>query len=393
MKKIEHKIIFIYLLVILYVSLVSILFINDITNKYTMIINPLFWLSVFIITIFFTKDGNDRFKGKTDKIQTVLIVGLIYLIFYFISGLFFGYSKSPYSHAITSVIKNIWAFLSIIVFQEYIKSALANNSAKSKLLYVIITIIFILIDINFYKFESNFVSGEVAFKYVSSTLFPIIIKNVLFTYLVIVGGYKTSLALRLPLAFANIMVPIFPDLNWFVSSLYETVLVFVVFITINYVHTSKAERVSKRNIRKQNPIKKIPFILSLFIFVGFVAGFFKYMPVAVMSNSMANLIKRGDVVVVEKLSDKEKTNIKLYDIVEYELDNHIVVHRVIKIEQSKDGKYKFTTKGDYNSAPDNKKVSEEQIIGKVKFKVPKIGYLAVLLNDFFEKTKPNVEMG
>ena len=393
MKKIEHKILFIYLAVVLYVSFCSILFINDIIGKYTMVINPIFWLTIFGVVLYLMKDNEDRFKGKTDKIQTVFIIILGYLIFYFLSGLFFGYSRSPYSHAIISVIKNIWAFLSVIICQEYIRSVLVNNARKSKLFYILIIILFILIEINFYKFESNFISGEIAFKYISATIFPIIVRNILLVYLVSVGGYKASLVYRLPIAFANLILPIFPDLNWFVSALYDTVLPFVVFLQINYLHTKKEERVSRKRIRKQNPIKKIPFIVFLFLFVSFIAGFFKYMPVAVMSNSMANLIKRGDVVVIEKLSDSDIENIKLYDIVEYELDNHIVVHRVIKIEQTKDGKYKFITKGDHNGAPDNKKVSEEQIIGKVKFKIPNVGYPAVLLNDFFESTKPDVEMG
>lgn len=393
MKRINIEIILLYLFIILYISFASILFVDKLVSNYNLIINPIFWFICFIISIYICRDTKIREKAKNDKIQTILIIVLIYLIFYFISGLFFGYSKSPYSHAFISIIKNLWSFLVIIILKEYTRYCLCNNCSKSKLFYALVTILFILTEINFYNVESNFISGESAFKYVSSVIIPLIAENVLFTYLTIVCGYKAVLAYRLPIMFANIILPIFPDLNWFIIALYKLVLSFVCFLSINYIQAKKTERISRRRIKKQNPIKNIPFIITLFIFVGFVAGFFKYMPIAVMSNSMAKLINRGDLVVVEKLNSKEKKNLKQYDIIEYRLGSSIIIHRIIKIEKTSDGEVRYITKGDNNNAADNKYVLEDQVLAKVKFKVPVIGYPIVLLNEFFENTKPDVEMG
>lgn len=391
--KISLRTLFIYVLAILYTVFISILFIDDIVSNYNLIINPIFWILLFGISFYLFKDNKSRIKSKKDKVQTIFIIILLYLIFYFLSGLFFGYSKSPYSHTILGVIKNLWSFVIIIIFQEYVRHILANNCSKRKLFYVLITILFILIEINFYNFENNFISGEASFKYISSILLPIIVRNILFTYLTIECGFEAVLSYRMPIMFANIILPIFPDLNWFIIALYELVLPFICFVIINYMHTKKQERISRRRIRKQNPIKNIPFILILFLFVGFVAGFFKYMPIAVMSNSMANIINRGDMVVVEKLSKQEIKNLKKQDIIEYNLDGDVIIHRIVEIKKQKDGTRKFITMGDNNNAPDNKMVLEKQVIGKVKFKVSYIGYPVVYLNDFFEKTKPNVEMG
>ena len=50
--------------------------------------------------------------------------------------------------------------------------------------------------------------------------------------------------------------------------------------------------------------------------------------------------------------------------------------------------------GDNNNAPDIKKVDEDQILGKVIFTIPKIGYPSIWLNDFFTNNKKiNVETG
>lgn len=393
MKRINIKVVLLYLLIMLYISFVSILYVDKIISKYNILINPISWFIFFLISIYVFKDTKLREKAKTDKIQTIFIIVLLYLIFYFVSGLFFGYSKSPYSHTLISIIKNLWSFLVIIIFKEYTRYCLCNNCSKSRLFYILVTILFILTDISFYNIESNFVSGESAFKYISSVIIPLIAENALFTYLTIVCGYEAVLAYRLPMMFANIMLPIFPDLNWFIITLYKLVLSFVCFLSINYIQTKKIERISRRRIRKQNPIKNIPFIITLFIFVGFIAGFFKYMPIAVMSNSMAKLINRGDLVVVEKLNSQEKKNLKQYDIIEYKLGSNVIIHRIIKIEKTNDGEVRYITKGDNNNAADNKYVLEDQILAKVKFKIPVIGYPIVLLNEFFENTKPDVEMG
>lgn len=393
MKRINPKITSIYIVSIVYTALISILFIEDIITYYNTIINPIAWFIIFLISYYISKDFSIRVRAKKDKVQTVLIIILIYLIFFSLSGLFFGYSKTPYSHSIIGILKNIWSFLLIIIFQEYTRYVLAKNCCKSKLFYFLITVLFILVDINFYNFESNFISGESTFKYISSIILPTIAKNVLFTYLSITGGYHCTLAYRLPLIFTNIMLPIFPDLNWFISSLYELILCFVCFISINYETEKKEKKISKRFIKKNHPTKNIPFIIILLVSIGFISGFFKYMPIAVMSNSMATLINRGDTVIVEKLSKKDIKNLKENDIIEYKLDNSVIIHRIIKIEKNNNGSLKFITKGDNNKQPDNKLVKEDQIIGKIKLKIPLIGYPSVLLNELFEKTKPNVETG
>ena len=95
---------------------------------------------------------------------------------------------------------------------------------------------------------------------------------------------------------------------------------------------------------------------------------------------MKNYINRGDAVIV--LDTKE---IKLYDIIEYKLDKIRVVHRVVSIEKYNNGEILYITKGDNNNVVDKEKVTEDQIVGKVLFKIPYIGYPSVWLNDLFQK--------
>ncbi|HBC85160.1 MAG TPA: signal peptidase I, partial [Clostridiales bacterium] len=127
-------------------------------------------------------------------------------------------------------------------------------------------------------------------------------------------------------------------------------------------------------------IKKYP---PVFVFI---AGLFPYKPVAVMSNSMVPDFYRGYIVISKKIKKDDIKEIKVGDILEYQLESNVIIHRVIEIEE-KDGTRLFTTKGDNNDFPDMKKVEEKQVLGIVKFKIPYAGYPSVWFSEILFKRK------
>lgn len=93
---------------------------------------------------------------------------------------------------------------------------------------------------------------------------------------------------------------------------------------------------------------------------------------------MEKTISKGDVVIV----NKKYNNLKEEDIIAYNYEGKIVVHRINEIIYSnKDSDMYIYTKGDANKEKDKYKVTEEMIIGVVNFKIPLIGYPTVLLNE------------
>ena len=343
MKKIDSKILPVYIFMIFYVIFSTFVSFGKSVEVYTYIINPIVWGILFILCFIYYKNNPLRFRAKNDKVQTIFIFILLYLIIYFSLGLFFGYQRSPYSHSLNGYIKNFIAFFMVVFFREFIRSIFMNNCSKSKLIYAITILLFILVEINFNTLSSAFLSGAEAFKYCCSVLIPLIVKNLLLSYLVVISGYRASMAYTLPLVFFNIILPIFPALDWFMIALCELLLCLCIFINVSRIHEKKTLHLSKRILRKSSPFKKIPTIVLVLLFVLFVAGFFKYVPVAVMSNSMYDLIERGDAVIVSKLSQDELHVLKVGDIIQYKLDNSFVIHRIIHIDK-KNGNLIFTTK-------------------------------------------------
>ena len=89
----------------------------------------------------------------------------------------------------------------------------------------------------------------------------------------------------------------------------------------------------------------------------------------IVSESMEPILDKNDLVFVKKCDVSE---LKEGDIITFEQDGRIISHRIIDII-NRNEIIKFETKGDNNDIADPDKVSEEQIYGKVLYRVKKIG--------------------
>ncbi len=103
----------------------------------------------------------------------------------------------------------------------------------------------------------------------------------------------------------------------------------------------------------------------------------------IVSQSMTPVIKVNDAIITKRVSGNE---INVGDVVTYLSENPeypgiMITHRVIEKNQV-DGEYYFVTKGDYNQISDPLTVKEKQIYGKVVMRIPKIGFIQVILSNY-----------
>ncbi len=374
---------------ILYTLIIGIIFYNIFFARYNIdiyntIINPLLWIIVFLVSIFYVNEIRKRDKHNKDKIEIVSIIMLFYFIIYFLLGLVFTYSKSIYGQDILTMFKNVWSFISIIIFKEYVRTRIVDNAGGSKFHLITTTLLFILADISFYNLSAYTSSSEIFFKYSFQTLCPIIFLNIICTYLSTVCNCVAGIIYRGIMVLIKIIPPIQPAFDWFMYGMFESVLPVILFAVVSYYHTKKTSRDRRKSIRKSNPIPRLVLIAILIIFGFFVGGFFKYMPTAVMSGSMDPIFMRGDAVIIEKIDENNFKKLKINDIIAYRLEDRIVLHRIIEIEDKFD-EVQIITKGDNNDYRDNKIVTQDMVIGIIRFRVKYIGYPSVLLYDYFAK--------
>lgn len=98
----------------------------------------------------------------------------------------------------------------------------------------------------------------------------------------------------------------------------------------------------------------------------------------VLSGSMQPTFGPGDVVIVNDASPKR---IQEGDVIVFrppggheEANSDRVTHRVVEVIRE-DGQLYFRTKGDANEEPDQQLIPAENVIGRVGFHIPYIGYV------------------
>lgn len=347
---------------------------------FNIVVNPIIWVIILSTAFILAKDTNIRVKDTKNKTQSLIVAMIIYIIVYFLLGLIFGFQKTPFNKDILSIIKNIWVFGIVIIMQEIIRNLLIRMDKKSIINYIMIIVIFAMLDISFVSFSQHFVTVKDAFIYIVSIIIPTLVTSALLTYLSYIGGFKLPIIYRLFVGIPQFVLPIIPSFDWFVSAVFNLLLPVAVFIYLNYVHLKRSERTVRKGREKYNPIFYVPTFIIIAALAGFVIGLFKYQPIAMLSGSMSPTFERGDAVVIKKLTTPEKDDIKINDIIQYSSGTKYVVHRVIDITNDQNGNRMFITKGDYNNTNDLMPVGYEQIVGKVSFVIPYIGYPSVWLS-------------
>ncbi len=94
---------------------------------------------------------------------------------------------------------------------------------------------------------------------------------------------------------------------------------------------------------------------------------------ATLSGSMEPEIPTGSLVVIKPAKDYRVGDVITFG--ENTRTKSPTTHRIFEIKE-RDGTKSYITKGDANNEPDDKPVTEKEIIGKVLFSLPYAGYAA-----------------
>lgn len=383
----------IFIIVILIYGLLSnFRFVFGLNGFYLYIVNPIFWI-IFCVILFLSLGKlytNTKLRKKI--IQYTTVATLTYLIVYMLSGLFVTFGENPYSTTIKGLIINLWSLGIPIFAKEYIRYKLINNVYdRDKVKFaILISIVYIIINIEYTKFVGQTISTLTIIKYISMVITPDIAKNILFSYIAIQGDYLPAILYQLVTNLYYWVSPILPNSPWAMTSIIDTVIPIILFLYIRYEKVKLAPQKDRRTIIDTNPGSIIPLVIAIVLVIWFALGIFPVKPIAIATGSMEKEICVGDVAIIKKCNSND---VNVGDIIEYQMEGYTVVHRIIEKRQN-NGKFSFITKGDNNNTPDRDEVKEDQLIGKVIFKIKYIGYPAIwmhLLQD--EEQMVEVEKG
>jgi len=105
----------------------------------------------------------------------------------------------------------------------------------------------------------------------------------------------------------------------------------------------------------------------------------------IVSPSMVPTIKVQDAIIIGRVdpNDLEQGDIISYLATDSYYSGKVITHRIIGIEEASDGTLLFRTKGDNNNVADGTLVDEDNVYGKVLFRIPMLGFIRQFLSTYF----------
>ena len=380
MKKGFNKILILEIILLIFLLFNS--FVFKIANMYVISGIMLPFLILMIVLNGFEKDN---YRYKKDVLLNIIIFLLMYYFITYFLGLFSGFVKSSYSLSFINIIKNTFPVIALILISELMRYVLFNKTKRNLPCLIIGCLLFVMVDVNTMVHIYDVKTALGITKMICLVVFPSITKNIFLTYLTMKVGYKNGIIYRLITELSTYLLPIFPDFGEYINVLLKTVLPIAIMARLNNMfnyYSVRKIKDSRYNNRKLVLYSVITFALLTIVLL--TSGLFTYQALTIGSGSMSPAIEKGDVIVLKSMKNEEARKIKKGDVLVYNHDNKIIVHRVIK--KSNNGEtISFKTKGDYNNAKDSWTVEQEDVIGIVKFRIRWIGMPTVALNELLNK--------
>ncbi|MGF3585338.1 MAG: signal peptidase I [Thermoplasmatota archaeon] len=367
------------------------------------VIQPLLWISLTLAAFLIARhEGLNIWSFKKIRrweigrtpFEAALLTGGFQVALTVIAGLLVGFGESPYSHTISSILINIVFIFSMIFGIELSRAYLIKKGSAGRrnitLVLGLVTLLFMIISIAPRNFVVlNFSKPAEAVKFLGETLIPLLAMGLFASYMAYLGGALPAIGYMGVLQAFEWFSPLLPNLDWALAALIGTLAPAIGFIIIqNSIQlTQPGARRTRRRTKIKDPALAwtgIAIISLLIIFFSF--GYLGVQPTVIYSGSMRPALDVGDVVIISKVPIDD---IQEGDIIQYRTENVPIVHRVYEISGKSDKKV-FITKGDANDAPDSDPILAENVMGKVIFNLPKIGWITISIKSLINKIGFNI---
>lgn len=350
------------------------------------IITSIFYILLFITSVGmygFSKSKLNPTKKKVTRnvvIIVILAIGITYAV-----GAFVGFLRNGYSLAPINVIKNVSTPIFIAVFTEFFRYNIIRGNRDKFKVVIVVTILLSLLEMQRNAAVITHWGLQEIFIAATTLIIPAVARNMILSYLAYEVGYQPCLIYRLILELYIYFVPYLPKFGDYLNSMFGLILPMVVFVYISRDIDEHKEGMQQEFIVKKSKIVEVPIYIFIFITIALISRVFPIFAIGIGSESMTGAINKGDAVIAYKVGTD---NIKENDVIVFQAQDKILIHRVVEIEEIDNIKH-YRTKGDINGTRDNMDITIDKVYGKVKLRIPCIAYPSVLLTEFIRKTYLN----
>lgn len=319
--------------------------------------------------------------GKLRYQEDIVGYGLMGAFFYLALRYLIGFAikeiaLSPYDLSPRGIMFNLLDIIPEIVALEMLRAYLIGyifqRAQRMKFWLGILTFMFALRNIPYNRI-ATLQTKQQWFVYIATEVLPAFALSGLLTTLVMYGDYKAGLIYVAIIRLFPRLFPFLPNLPWLAESV-AGIAFPIVFLL--YIRDYYQERSHRRD--RGNMTGFIGSITVLVLFGWFIVGVFPVYPSVILTGSMEPGIKPGDVILIEKITkEADVYQLKEAEIISFRREDILITHRIHQVVYDKDENISFETKGDNNNVVDNGLLQPNDIRGRVRLVIPKIGKLLI----------------
>ena len=329
-----------------------------------------------IVSSLLLRKKSNTFTNKKQILIIMIVFAILYLALFYTLGIYSGFYRNTSMLSLKRIFVYIIPTIVVIITTEIMRDRLLTvNIRASKILTLLLTV---LIDINLFTGSFDLSKLNDFLLFMGFVIFSCLSSNILYSYLSPRYGIKPIIAYRLILSLYAFILPVIPDVYIYFRTFCRMIYPLVIYSYIENYYNPDKEVKKYSELRKDN----IWFIVSTIIvvfFIGIVSCKFSYGALIIGSSSMRKEMSKGDIVVYKAT----KEDLEVGDVIVFNKEDIKVVHRIVKIDK-KDSGIRIYTKGDANQNNDDGFITEEDVIGKVEFKISKLGKITLWIRSQFE---------
>lgn len=319
--------------------------------------------------------SNEHDIATRDALFVAGIVGIFIMSLQMLLGIVAEFGRSPMSHSPRFLLLNLLFAGVPLVAAEASRAALLRHLGRRHMTLAIIATTLLITSLQFTtsQFQPEGVRAQTEFW--GGAFIPTAAIGLVAGFFVLYGGIWAGILVSAPLTVFTYYSPILPVADWPILALAGVAgPAMGLWIAESMFGAEDATAATEPASRFSLPSVSwvVTAVVGLLIFWS-TFGFFGYLPSFVPSQSMEPSLQVGAMVVTK---DVEADDIRVGDVVLYKMPNRQrVLHRLIEIRTSEEGGREFIFKGDNNNAADLMPVRDEQILGRLVFDVPKLGWV------------------
>jgi len=349
------------------------------------VVDAILWATIIPLTLFISRLTQTHFL-QTDKtlIQIATIIAIFQVFLAVFMAFFMGFGKNI----------NIWTPSSLVIYfpfllmpflaTEFSRALLTQTISKHKpTLMLLLISLFYTLTIPTIPNYLSLTSPLAIAEFLIRTLIPTLAISLLATYFAYLGGFPANLLYMAVPAFFTWFSPILPNIQWQTQSILTVISASIGFVLLDTAVKPLPTKQIHRTLKKQK--SQLPYWTAIAL-IGLIAvwsstGLLGFTPTIIASGSMQPALNPGDITLIIKAP---ASTIKIGDIIQYQTAEAPTIHRVIDTYTQGNTLW-FVTQGDANNAPDDP-VNERNIMGKVVFTIPQLGWVSIAIKDFATNT-------